>query len=1149
MGQNISNLICLHLLFLVSCFLFALALLTWPQLGQSSSHIPIHCFLTRNIFNCSTLRPEPPMKPNFERLAGKHWIFPVNPNREKRQYQYDIAETCLLDNTLVAIPTGTGKTFIAGVVMLNYYRWFPKGKIIFLAPTKPLVAQQITACHEACGIPGTDAAELNGDIPPSKRAELWDTKRVFYMTPQTLQNDIVNENFHVEDLVLLVLDEAHRATGDYAYCTVIRHFMAKNPHFRVLALTATPSGDKDKLQAIVDNLHLSHIEIRSEASPDVKEYIKDKTLSQHVLKITPELGSLRDKLAKVMNIELSKVKHVFNKVIDPVTAKPYTFKSTMDRLQANRHQGGNGHQRSSSNTYFGLLNLNKLSQVMGYLMDHSLRLAYEELQSIETGTVDSGKKSKSGSGQSAGPKKPPFYTQSPAWKELMAAFRKTYIDAPLVHPKMEKLGLLLLEYFTEAEEKPELKNSKAMVFASFRNVVEEIVEYLANHQPLIRPVKFVGQSGDAKGRKGLSQKEQLQVIERFKKNHFNVLVSTSVGEEGLDIGEVDLIICYETPQGAIRNLQRAGRTGRKRDGRLDLLLTEGREDDNWNKSHKNYEDVQYAIRSAKLELYKDVKRMLPDDMSPTCKEQQMDITPYERITASARRGRDDDDDDQPAPSRTSKPADPFFGESDDQAKPKRTTKKRKRDDDPARNIPAGALGGFMSAADIVQGNNKRRKPCGGAESDGKQRDHAKSEEGLTLSQLMEQLNGVDEYAAEVEHDAASGPSTASKGKAKAKVRSKAASKKAPVSKRKATPKFESPLEVMPVNDSIINLMGSSPIVVTTHSADAGVHKASSGSWLLSDDELDQEPGGQAHPSSSRYSIVDKFNSTSSATIDRQDHSSHLLSPAGFQSARVVHRTLPSVGFDSDSDAEINASTPAHVGRLSKGAKCMPPPDAPIRAATPELSFDSPEAFSQAVRAPGGRRRQKVVNASVEVNRASSASPNIQSSPIRTQQYRESSSTSPSPPPQPRKRGHIRADPVRRAERNPLLDTVAAHSGDENSENAGDTSASDEEESESDRLFVTEVAATQADPEYDQAAAYRAGLLTHMANNARGPHFKGGAVRSNWHLNAREHDIMRANKRAAGVSSSPVAANRTLSDYEMDSFVVGDEESIMYSSSP
>ena len=71
----------------------------------------------------------------------------------RRKYQYDICQVCFQYNTLVCLPTGTGKTFIAAVVMMNFYRWYPKGKIIFLAPTRALVQQQIDACRQFSTIP------------------------------------------------------------------------------------------------------------------------------------------------------------------------------------------------------------------------------------------------------------------------------------------------------------------------------------------------------------------------------------------------------------------------------------------------------------------------------------------------------------------------------------------------------------------------------------------------------------------------------------------------------------------------------------------------------------------------------------------------------------------------------------------------------------------------------------------------------------------------------------------------------------------------------------------------------------------------------------------------------------------------------------
>jgi ATP-dependent DNA helicase MPH1 len=115
------------------------------------------------------------------------------------------------------------------------------------------------------------------------------------MTPQTLENDLKTENCDPRDIVLLVvgtskflaasvwsitdkfvLDEAHKGAGEYAYAKVVRILMAKNPHFRVLALTATPGRTPEAVQAIVDALHISRIEFRDEQSLDIRSYINEK---------------------------------------------------------------------------------------------------------------------------------------------------------------------------------------------------------------------------------------------------------------------------------------------------------------------------------------------------------------------------------------------------------------------------------------------------------------------------------------------------------------------------------------------------------------------------------------------------------------------------------------------------------------------------------------------------------------------------------------------------------------------------------------------------------------------------------------------------------------------------------------------------------
>lgn len=154
-------------------------------------------------------------------------------------YQLAITKTALFTNTLVALPTGLGKTLIAAVVMYNYFRWFPDGKIVFAAPSRPLVMQQIEACHNIVGIPQEWTIDMTGQVCPTKRACFWKTKRVFFVTPQVLEKDIQSGTCLAKNLVCLVIDEAHRASGNYSYCVAIRELLAIPVQLRILALTAT----------------------------------------------------------------------------------------------------------------------------------------------------------------------------------------------------------------------------------------------------------------------------------------------------------------------------------------------------------------------------------------------------------------------------------------------------------------------------------------------------------------------------------------------------------------------------------------------------------------------------------------------------------------------------------------------------------------------------------------------------------------------------------------------------------------------------------------------------------------------------------------------------------------------------------------------
>ncbi|SCV74171.1 BQ2448_6603 [Microbotryum intermedium] len=555
--------------------------------------------------------PPLPMKCEADREAIKTWVYPVQADKPLRKYQYDIVYIALLNNTLVSLPTGLGKTFIAACVMLNFYRWFPRGKIVFLAPSRPLVRQQIIACHYATGIPQEHSVELTGSTSPKLRSIGWATKRVIYSTPQTVENDLRKGRVDPRDITCLVVDEAHRASGDYAYCGVVRYLMCRNPHFRILALTATPGSKGEAVQEVIDNLHICNIQVRTDQSLDIKQYIHHKSYDLTIMPLGPQLSSIRDRWAALMQPfigPLAQARLLFETRPEYITA----YGCNLARTKINGLPGG---ARANGRFFPTIKTLSHMSSAMEHLIIQSVTVFEEKLKDMEHAfkTLAS---------------KPEFKKIANDVKALKA--KSGYVG----HPKMERLRSMCWDHFKAAENemdplagKP--RQTRIMVFCNYRAVVEEIVMCLNKHAPTIKATRFVGQAA-AKDGKGMTQKHQNEAIRKFKAGVYNVLVASSIGEEGLDIGEIDLIVCYEANKSPIRMLQRVGRTGRARDGHIIVLMTEGREEKNWDKAKESYDEVQNALISNRVfEVYADGERLLPGDVKPIVDKVSIEAKPLD----------------------------------------------------------------------------------------------------------------------------------------------------------------------------------------------------------------------------------------------------------------------------------------------------------------------------------------------------------------------------------------------------------------------------------------------------------------------------------------------------------------------------------------
>ncbi|CAH1790773.1 unnamed protein product [Owenia fusiformis] len=564
--------------------------------------------------------------PGFDKSAGHIWIYPTN--YPVRIYQFNIVKQALFKNTLVTLPTGLGKTFIAAVVMYNYYRWYPQGKIIFMAPTKPLVAQQIEACYNIMGIPPDDTAEMTGAMNISKRKDCWGSKRVFFLTPQVLTNDLTRGMCPAEDVKCLVADEAHKAQGNYAYCQVVKELSKYTKNCRILALSATPGSDIKAVQQVINNLLISCIELRTEDSLDIQPYTHERKVEKVVIRLDDELKAVKEQYMKVLTVyieRLTRLGVLYKK--DPGSYAKFPLIQAREQFRVNPPDRIKSYQKGIVEGDFALL----ISLYHGFelLTLHGSRSLYIFLKGNLEGEKSNRMRTE--------------LTKNADFNELYEKLTQKYKPQDLPddtqrpsqladyvkgHPKLAKLQSIVLEHFQSAADgtsSVDLSRTRIMIFSQYRDSVAEIKDMLNRHRPLVKVMSFIGQSS-GKSTKGFSQKEQLKVMREFREGGYNTLVSTCVGEEGLDIGDVDLIICFDAHKSPIRLVQRMGRTGRKREGRIIMLMTEGKEEAIYNQSQYSKRTIHKAILNGKksLKYNMNTPHMIPDGLNP--KPHKMYIT-------------------------------------------------------------------------------------------------------------------------------------------------------------------------------------------------------------------------------------------------------------------------------------------------------------------------------------------------------------------------------------------------------------------------------------------------------------------------------------------------------------------------------------------
>jgi len=498
---------------------------------------------------------------------------------EDRLYQERIAEAAVERNTLVVLPTGLGKTAIALRVTAEFLLRHPTESVLFLAPTRPLVVQHAASVRTTLFAP--EPLTLTGSIAPERRSALLSPPQVVVATPQVVENDLDHGDFPLASFSLIVFDEAHRAVGDYPYVAIAKA-NRDGRQARVLAMTASPGGTRRRIREVWANLGIDRFEYRTEGSPDVAPYIHGIGMETVEVPVPPEVRHLAILLRAAVQRQVDVLRKL--ELLPPGEPGRRVLLEVGSRLH---HQIAV--ERSQSGSGSGMLWKANTAQAAAMKGLHALEL-------VETQGVDS--------------LRDYLVRQRPSGSRRWTPSLRAFLTDPDVEEVVRRLGTLHVELPKLArtvdivrEELHRNSGARVIVFAHYRDTVDRIVGELERlSDPTVRAVRFVGQAS-RESEAGLSQREQVKLLDRFRAGDVNCLVATSVAEEGLDIPATDLVVFYEPVPDVIRTIQRRGRTGRARTGRAVVLVAEGTRDVGLNraafsrerKMHEMLEEIQDEV--------------------------------------------------------------------------------------------------------------------------------------------------------------------------------------------------------------------------------------------------------------------------------------------------------------------------------------------------------------------------------------------------------------------------------------------------------------------------------------------------------------------------------------------------------------------------
>ena len=498
----------------------------------------------------------------------------LTPGRiEARAYQLEATDEVLSGSMMLVLPTAAGKTVVAWMAIADRLE-SSDGWILMIAPTVALVEQHLRGIKPVLSDSSSaNPISVTGQNPVAKRAALWGSSRLVVATPQVVRNDVIRGVLDLSDCSLLVVDEAHHSTGEHAMAQVGDLYLAQASEPLVLATTASPGSKIDQVEEVCSRLGIGRIHLRTSGDAMVAKHLVGLDIQEVTVKVPDQIRELAEPLVMWQSGIVDRERRL-GRYVRPGVISHAGLSNAMERAQQAISRGESSAYQSVSRIATAM----RLHHLINHLLSQGVAASSEFLERL------------SGSEQAQNKSTRNFLRDG-----RVSSLRKSLSEMGEVHTKIGAVRRLVSERLRRDSD------SRIIVFATFRDTVAAVEKSLEELDGA-RPIQFVGQSSRG-GRGGLTPKQQIERLDEFRSGSANVLVATSVGEEGLDIPSADLVIFYEPVPSEIRTIQRRGRTGRHREGEVVVLIAEDTRDEGARASaEKREEFMQRAVHRVRRKL-------------------------------------------------------------------------------------------------------------------------------------------------------------------------------------------------------------------------------------------------------------------------------------------------------------------------------------------------------------------------------------------------------------------------------------------------------------------------------------------------------------------------------------------------------------------